>query len=695
MTGSEVVQLEHAEAAEESPEGLLADYTSPAENAPVDIIGGHYRLLPNQPLPALSRTLSQACEAQDTEAHTKPLYALILDNTMPYRMKGIEAQKAATQSALLKCYAAGPTPLSSPAETRMVVVLEKPLGKPLHELVQESGPLPERFVMDRILRPLTDALKELAKAKINHGCINPTQLFFDQELKIAESISEPSGYSQDFHYESPERLLADPSGKGSGDASADIYAIGMLALFLTAGELPLQHLSKKEWEEAILRQGSYHALTQNLDPSETINDLLRGVLNDNPLERWGFEQISSWLDGKRFNLIMPSVPRDSTRPFAFNESEYFNYRALAHTLYHNWQTARIHLSANRLVRWMELNQNKAAAADTMAKILRVTDSDENEIPLTDEELMRVIAILDPYGPMRYKETSVNIDGLGKTLAEAYRHNNLPLRQQLMVIIDSGLPTFISDLLERSTSNALAGNTLWQLQKLRPVLTLKGLGFGIERLLYGLNPSLTCQSSLLKKYHPTSLQDVLHILDRLAKTSIQRHSLIDNHLAAFLTSKLEIIKDVRIMELAAHPDLLTDSRLIMLKLLAQAQQKIGNPPLKGLAAWAASTVMPIADKLKQKSNRELLKKEITKAAKTGLLGTLAFLLFKDAVFSLDRQEYTRAKHLYQYHYDSVVYLKDAKKLHRSATEIGRRLSVTIGFLALLLTLYYSLSPYVSF
>ncbi len=673
---------------------LLSDAGSAVENTTKDLLNGRFRILVNQPLPELSKTLAQAYAVQDIEKAETQAYALIFSNDMPYRMKGIEVQKTAAQPAFLRCYAAGPIPLSAPAETRMVAVLEKPTGRSLKQIVEEKGPLSERFIMDKILRPLNDALRELERAQINHGCINPSQLFLDQELKIAESISMPSGYSQDFHYESPERLLASASGKGSGNSSADAYAVGVLALYLARGELPFKHLEKKEWEETILRMGSYHAFTNNYDPSETLSDLLRGTLNDNPRERWTFEQISAWMDGKRFNLILPSVPHDCSRPYVFEGKEYFSYRALAHALFYNWQVAKTHLSATKLVRWMELNPTSTTAAEAMARVLRVSDSDTNEPALKDEELMKVISILDPYGPMRFKEASVNIDGLGKALAASARENNTQLRQQILTMIETGLPGFISDLLDKS-HNSLANKTLWQLQKLRPVLQHKGLGFGVDRLIYTLNASLPCQSQLLKRYHIVSLQELLLQLDRMAREHLKRSSLIDSQLAAFLTSKLEITKELRVLELAGHPDLVLDQRLIMLKLLAQAQQKMNNQPLKGLAVWVAATIMPIAQKLHQKSSRELLIKEIKQATKTGLLGTIAFLVFRDKIFTDDRREFLRVKHLYQYHKDSIVSLQDDKKIKRSAVLMGRKASVTIGYLIVGIAMYFAFDPYMSF
>jgi hypothetical protein len=674
--------------------GFLESYAPPAEDAPRDVVEGRFRVLLNQPLPELSRNLAHAFVAEDLEKREENLYALVCTHTMPYRMKGVEALRNTNHPAMLKCYAAATTPLSTPAETRMVMIVERPQGQRLSDLIRETGALPDRFIIEKILKPLNDALHSISKFKINHGCINPDTLYFGKELKIAEPISEPSGFSQDFHYDPPERLLATPSGKGSGHIAADTYAIGVLTLFLsTGGMLPIQQLSEEKFKEVILRSGSYHAFTHNIDPSEAMADLLRGCLNDNPRDRWTPEQLGAWLGGKRFNLILPSVPRDCTRPFQFNEADYFNYRALGHAIFSNNQIAKTHLSAIKLVKWMDLNTNKEEAADRMARVLRAdTDSVEEEPPLTDDEIMRAIAILDPFGPMRYRNVSVNIDGLGKALANAFREKDTVTRQHIVTIMESGLPAFISELFDRS-SNSLASNILWKLQNLRPILQLKGLGFGVERLLYSLNPSLTCQSPLLITHHPVTIADALNTLDKLAKTHANRHSLIDTHLASFLANKLDITKEIRVLELAGHQDLFLDQRLIILKLLAMAQQKTGNPPLKGLAVWMSQMISPIVDKLHQKSSRELLRKELAKATKTGILENIAFVLFNEKIFNEDRQGYQRATILYKFHNDAASKFKDTTKMRQKAMQRGRDMSVTIGYIVLAFGIYNALNPFI--
>lgn len=662
-----------------------------------DMVDGRYRIHLQNPISELSSSLCSAFEATDEQQQYNDLYCVITTNTYPYRNKTIEALKKISHPALSRCYAAEAITLSNPAETRMVFIFSKPRGKKLSEIISEQGPLNDRQAIDRILRPLNEVLQLLHEHKINHGSINPDNLYFDGELSIRECIGEPSGFSQDFHYEPPERLITMPSAKGSGNLSADCYALGVLAIFLCNGSLPYLHLSQKQFTHRILHMGSYNAYMQTLDFTDNILDLLRGTLIDSPHDRWNTATIETCLNGKRYNLIPPSIPRDSSRPFTFQEEEYFNQKALAHALHRQWSKARTELSPVKLVKWMELSTTKSYAAERMAKLLHVkSDSADKKSSLTEGELARVIALLDPTGPMRFQEISVNIDGLGTATANSFGERNTSAQRNLLFLIESGLPGFLSELNENQ-HNSEAANMLWQLQNLRPLLLSKGLGFSSERLLYHMNPSLACQSESLLPYHCDSIASCMNTLNMIYAQSggKTQQSLIDAHLAAFLACKLDIKKELKVIELSAYPDMATDNRLVMLKLLTMCQQKMGNTKLPDLCQWVSTSVMPVIGRIHQRSSRELLIKEVKKAAKSGLLENIAFTLFKSDVIGSDKRDYEQAKALHDYHHAWIEKLQDKKRIINESRTIARNACVTIAYFVLALTLYWVFDPYVSF
>src|SRR5690606_33117998 len=76
-------------------------------------------------------------------------------------------------------------------------------------------------------------------------------------------------------------------------------------------------------------------------------------------------------------------------------------------------------------------------------------------------------------------------------------------------------------------------------RLRPYLRMSGLGFGIERILYDLNPDMPCLSPLFANTYVYTLQDLLKQLDALAPSRAKDEDPIDVHIAAFITSKVNM------------------------------------------------------------------------------------------------------------------------------------------------------------
>lgn len=673
---------------------LLDKYTPAASGGEKDVAAGRYRIDAAAPLPELSRPPYQAFSATDLQGEKDPIYAIVTPNDLPFRRKAIAAFQKISHPALSTCYAAEPVDLSHIGERRLVFILQRPRGSRLSDIVRSQGRLSEKVVQNNILGPLCDAVAKLHQQHVNHGCINPDTIYFDQTVMLQECLSEPSGYSQQPAFEAPERLPSVPYGKGSGNLSADLYALGVLTIYLCRGGLPKAvQVSPAQLNEILLQNGCYNTLAKELELSENLMDILRGTLNDDPLERWSTEQLKSCIGGKRYNLIPPSIPKDSTRAFTYRDQNYFNQRAVSNALANSWTEAKTELDVAALVRWLELSTHDTDISGAIENILH-SSLDRSSVPIKDIELSKAIAVMDPMGPMRLNELTVNIDGMGTTLAESFRQNDNRTKQLIMQIIETNLAGVYSGFHEKAHNYEIA-DTLWQLQNTKIMLSNNGLGLGIERVLYHINPSLPCQAKFLQPHHVNDVKSALETLDRIAAGHFKQHSLVDKHLAAFLAAKLEMTKVMRVVELGAFPDFANDNRLIMLKLLAQAQQKIGNPPLKGLAVWATEMIWPIIDKLHRKSTRETLMKEIRKAAKSGILEQVAFIMFKAQIIGEDLNEYQRARNLCKFHKSKVQYFTDKQKLRIVAREIGRQVSVTIAYVVLALTIYLVTKTYTHF
>src|SRR5690606_28842427 len=133
--------------------------------------------------------------------------------------------------------------------------------------------------------------------------------------------------------------------------------------------------------------------------SDMYQDFFRGVLADNPNERWGLDQLQQWLSGKRFNMIAPSAPKEAGRALEFRGEQYFNRRLLAQVFQKNWREAAKELRHLKLDRWAEMSLHRPEMAERIERALRIAGDASTERHINDM-MTRVISILDPTGPIR-------------------------------------------------------------------------------------------------------------------------------------------------------------------------------------------------------------------------------------------------------------------------------------------------------
>lgn len=670
----------------ESPQEMAKRHTvdSPRDYH-LDLLGGRYDIDVNRPLPELSNELCKAYVATDRNEEYKNLYAITGVNSLPFRDRATEVMQKGTVPHLLRCHATGAVTLSDTKQTNRGFILQRPRGKKLSEVLDYSGGLPESFIIKQVVRPIAKMLAELEAHGINHGCINPDTIYFDKEIMVEECSAVPSGYLQKMIYEAPERTLALQGGKGAGDTSGDYYALGIMALQLYLGYLPNKELSHMELIEKIYKQGAYNAFIPEVELSDAMQDLLRGTINEDRSERWGRMQMEGWIGGKRYALVTPSTPKDSVRPFEYRGNQLYTRRQIALALNKDWKMAKTQASGFKLMRWLESNIKKTDVCGQVDRVIPIGDDDQPIRALKDEELARLISALDPYGPLRYRLISINVDGFGTALADAFRKNNGGHIQQLIALIENNLLSYADNLIE-GISNPVNSTILWRIQGLRPIMKSKGLGFGFERILYHINPSLCCQQQLLLPHYIYTLQDTLEALDNLAAKHAKTTSLVDRHIAAFLTNRMEMNREIRIVELAKFDDLAGDDRLLMLKILTLAQHKMKNKALPGLTQWAVEMVLPALERIHQTSRREKLKQKIIQLADKGILERITFLIFDKEMFSYDRREYSRAQALFRFHREMLVFLNDNGKIRLKARIIGQQIAWFLSVIALGIVMY---------
>ena len=516
--------------AEEALTSYLGNYEAPVPDylRQPGLLDDRYQIDFDSPLPSLSGEFSKALMVADKKATDHPeIFATILDRQIPYRMGAIKTLLSLRTDHYMDLLAAGAVQDPRDNVTRYCLIQKRPRGVPLSEYIQDnSDSVHEKLVIEQWMPAIAKSLLSLHRRGVAHNCINPDTIFVSRKVMLGECVSAPAGFRQDFHFEAPEKIVTHPSGHGHGDMEADYYALGaLLAFLLTKGKL-FTHDDRESFTHKLLNEGAYELLVGGRQFAPFAEDLLRGTLNEKRKDRWGMEQLEAWLGGKQFNLIRPSPPREAPRPFSFSGKEFFNRKSLANGLCLHWNSARSILRDNQLIRWLTLSALKSDLSGELQRLVQATGGNNRRSMREDNELVaKTIIKLDPVGPIRMGGASAALDGIGTMIAYSARENRQETIDNIREMIREDLPNYWMNLQKGGTPHHYIGY-LRQMEKLRLTVDSQTLGFGKERLLYELNPSLPCQSSMLAHCHVLDIRQMLEALDYLAGQHHQKHSLVE-------------------------------------------------------------------------------------------------------------------------------------------------------------------------
>lgn len=654
-----------------------------------DVLAGRWQILTDQPLPSLSSSYAKAYGARDGSAAGASPYALVFENGAPIRQKNIDALKGFRHPALVSLLGEGAARIGPAAESRYVVILEKPSGEPLAELLaRKYGPLSEGTIIQQFLRPLAEVLSAFAKLRISHNRINPSNIYIaGDNVVLGECISEPSGFSQDYLFEPVDRALTLPQGKADYAPGADCYALAMLTLYLALGFVPFAQESKEMLMRNILENGAYQTLVMPWDIPSGLQDFLRGALSDSRRDRWDTGALESWLSGRRFNIVVPPSAYETSRGFECAGEYHFNRKSLAHGMWRHWKEAGSLLTDSRIARWLKMHVHKQDTADAVTRLIQTYAP---STPQQEEEaLARIIMLLDPQGPLRFRHVCVAVEGMGTLLAHAFIAERPEDLRALIHILEADLPGFWLEQQKPSPEYALLTT---KLQKVRNHARMKGLGFGLERCLYDLNPGLACLSQMLEGRHVTTLAELLAALDILSVQKAAGEEVLDRHIAAFIASRLELDREIHISELQALPTLKSDPTLIALRLFARAQSRSGVTSLKGLTHWLGMRLLPLLGSMHNRTRQRKLQADLRAAASKGSLEAIASLILTPVVFEADRRDFRKAAVDYAQRDKRIAVLKGTVGIAPQADTKGYSVAQSIAYGICIATIYTTLKAY---
>jgi len=292
----------------------------------------------------------------------------------------------------------------------------------------------------------------------------------------------------------------------------------------------------------------------------------------------------------------------------------------------------------------------------------------------DVIISRVCLLLDPTGPMRFRDMAFMPDSIKTVIAvKSMVHKDVEA---------------ISDLLKREIyeywfkaqphSTSAISDQQRLFVRCRGYLMMPDIGYGIERCLYEMNAEVPCQSPLIIDETITEPEDLLAALDSISNKVESDARPIDKHIGAFIAARFT--EDVHLHLKAVSAPAPERSALGTLSLLAYLQYTHKTDPVLGLTSWVGGLLGPVINTYHSRSTRRELEKDIPQLVRKGSLPELFDLLENAERRNTDVSGFTESQDEFVAFEDEIVKVIGVEG-EREATilESGRRVTAMICIL----------------
>lgn len=663
----------------EADAGLVADssVTSPASqpvsSADEIVFASRYRIQPGVVLPHLSTGSARAFAAYDSEDPRKNLYALVLDRNIPARHDAIVSAKGIVHEALAKPARWGQVKWDDNGREEIVIILPQPSGPPLMpNLEARIQPWLVRELKRDFLTPILDLLRRMHDERVTHRNLRPTNLFRRTEDGTVESgqiYSAPPGFDQPEIFEPLDRVRCIPMGRGVGDMSDEMFALGVNLMILALGRNPVAGVGAEELLRRRIELGSYNAMLGANKLSSELTPVVRSLMRDDAHERWTLSDVTTWVTTGQVNPSQPTPGVRADRPFEINDRLAFTARELATVLASDWAAAAKVISTNAVEHWVDRSLKNRDLAKEIAQAAVPGPTGPKQMS-ADILVSRVITLLDPTGPICFRGMRVIPDGFATATISALNDRNLAA--DFGEMIAGKMMAFWHEAQARPKTWMLTASEV--AEKASVYLAQTSAGFSIERCAYALNPALPCLSPLLKGSVPLQVRDLIETLELRAGDG---EFLFDRHIAAFLGARISGSIDKELNDIAQSRDE-SGERVAQLRLLAYVQSKNSSTAAPKLYAMFLKHLQPVLDDYKNVPMRQKLQRAARKVASRGSLNDLVRILDNKKNQRWDEKGYDMARRRYHRLDREVQRIKtDSQGLRRQARRLGQQIAANIA------------------
>jgi len=608
------------------------------------ILNNRFRIDLSAPLNFLDKGANKAFTASDVRDPSAKCYAVISNPYVPYRPELAHALKTTHVPGILDLLDYGAVKFDE-ADIRQIFIFSMPDGG--MAINAQEGPMPERQILDVLVPHVMNVFRDLERIGFTHRAIRVDNLFFADEDRtefvLGEAVTTPPGSDQPTVYEPLESANANIYGRGNGTLLFDTYALGVMILHLLTGQLPRQDLSADALFTAKLEHGSFTALTEDITLSSRVHLLLTGLLHDDPKRRWNLETLERWREIMHDRPQPGRGERRGLSAIAFLGKDYNSPRLLAQALTWDPKAAVKLLENDKLANWARNSLKDTEIADMISEV-KPSSIGTSKGHKRDEmtATTQLISLLDTEGSLWFKGIAFAWGGLGPVLAYAFMKDPDGMKATLAELLGNGV------LLTVATND-----DDWSVLKRRGWLSMskasdcfefmknqQQLGFGLERCLYELNPTIACLSPNLVGSDIKTLSQFIEIAEKNLLKSGGNFNPFDRHCAAFIAAKSSgLRKYFSRLGISKQGDA---AHTVALLKMAGHLQKVHHPaPLPGFCNWMETLITPLVGNIQSELRRELVRKKFESVRSCGNIDAILSALDIERQVKLDDQEYIRA------------------------------------------------------
>ncbi len=604
--------------------------------------GEDIEILCGSPLPDYDSGPVKAYLARSAGRGQGEYFALVCEKHAMPRVFAISAYKNFSNAMMVPFVTSGVGFWPPAKEERYIFIYKNVLGKRIHKPgTAEALGWRQETVMEAIVRPMAQLLREFSDAGFVHGAIRPSNMFTDSvagkssQVVLGDCLSLPASYLQPVMYEPIERSMAQPSGRGEGVLQSDLYSWGVtLAVFLRSHD-PMHGMSDDEIIKEKLEFGSYAAITGKDRFKGSILELLRGLLHDDQKERWTIEEVMTWLDGRRLSPKQSQKLKKAARPLTFDNNKYSYASLLAMDLERNLPDILRLVDGGDMDQWLERSLEDEEVTERVVTQIKAS-KDKGTGPGYEERLASNLSVaLDPMAPVRYKGLRLMGDGIGCAIVEAFAR-----KSDLQPFVDLFTQGFAFTWLTSSKNLLLdTGALIARFDQCRNYIRHGKPGYGLERCIYTLSAECPCLSEKIKAYYVQSPEELIVAYEDLCRKGNAPAMFLDRHSMAFLSAKEPKVIDPYLMDLSSSED----HRRVMgnLKCLASIQKRFGMGHFPGIAKVFIEALPSVYARFHDREARAKLESAVKKFAAEGDLVKMEAVLGNTEVTQQDNISFRKA------------------------------------------------------